>query len=1378
MAAEAPRCDDRKRLHDVVGYLNFSEGAPDPAFHRNLSDLYRSIDLQRDEPSAGDQSATVHLLVEWLRHQIAELDQPDGPLGDVSQAKAVLSLVVDHFRPAYRDFHRDLLWSRRRDQLWTPFFFGRVCEVVLAQGPPWPTEGAAVTEIITQARDRFDDYLGYRPVPVLETEQKIQPYRHEWVRPIPLYIEEAGVAHGDYAELIETTLSILQQTDPGLMREAWLDLALLEEIALDPRPYDFDHPVNKRPNYHFGQWDPNRIDGRGFYRRFVLQPVALNALMQRVNQESADSSRRDELLFEAGAVLAGTMLMASGTSGDSPNRHDSEVTLSTLLPHIARYRDQFYEQLLATAAGSHGERLRAESVERRQPLAGARQHLNGELARLRADQLQQVHLAQMLARMGYSNAAQQQASAVRVTSARMLTQIYCRLTDGHRALDRRRPEDVAQYLEEIEDLLQRGIECGALVDPWNIIGFGGNFSLFPAIENSVHDYRVDDLIHLVEQTLDLASRAWTEAAAVDNQPLEETFDETLQRIATWWDQYATPLVAELRSIIGSEVLISTNLVAGALNAWHKAGAAAGDVGFWRMFVDQFDTPKAFQLVIEALLDHDDHVASMALMLQWVSQADRTPLEDGDALLYPLADRWLRMVEAHQAASGEDQWPRVAKFFTHLEASAEDAWRVPQFELGEEGRGPDALDDLLDEDETPFGNPEDDYGAEGVYDEEGNWLGEDEEEDELDNLFSAAYEDMTFRDSQDDGMDSAIFEPSFEGEETQYELEEETERISGRLNFLVAVARLWKHTAIVWGAVSDENPAAESPTRQETLEAWQREATARYVELGQLLEAVHTHRIPTPRGAIHEAMVEYDRRRVVKDALLEQIIVAAVEMSDAGRLLRAAAGTHRPAETGAASKIALTIQLLRSVLAGDPEGVRQHWPEFCAALAKQDLLYIPLGKGGAPGAIVKARALHRLIDDLAGWLPRLGMVRETCELLDIAQRMEVDHPVGKGAVTEYDRLFENGYQSIVRCLTASATEWDQAPPDPQDPLAEVPAADTLPSDMLLVQALQDLTERQLNRWLRHSKTVRLSVVEQFNTPRGGDPVWTRFVTFVKQYGQDLFTQRFLSLANLRAILHQGVSIWLTNLIEEDTHDHRLLDDLGSKVRLDEAADLLGLAIETVVENYREYRDYNSTTTQSDHGELLYTFVDFMRLRNGYDRIAWNLKPVFLAHDILVRGDRPAAAGLWRRLVTERTDAEADARLQILTTLEQQYSMRLPTVRQRLAERFVRPLTIDRLRALVRPVMQAVESSEADDPSGEQNELNEFYSVFTAEIAALLEEPHGAGLDAPDWITAIEEEVTIIRYEQRRHVTADDSPLRYEQVRLGWEELQEQLLADGE
>src|SRR5690606_26530902 len=149
-------------------------------------------------------------------------------------------------------------------------------------------------------------------------------------------------------------------------------------------------------------------------------------------------------------------------------------------------------------------------------------------------------------------------------------------------------------------------------------------------------------------------------------------------------------------------------------------------------------------------------------------------------------------------------------------------------------------------------------------------------------------------------------------------------------------------------------------------------------------------------------------------------------------------------------------------------------------------------------------------------------------------------------------------------------------------------------------------------------------------------WKKVVDFIERYGDELFTQRFLNLGNIRAILHQGVGRWIATM-QEDPHDDvptRLIDDLAHGTQLEEVAELLTLVLEAIVENYGEYRDYNSTTTQSDRGELLYTLLDFLRLRTKYDRVCWNLKPVVLAHEILVRHGKEGPARVWRRALTDR------------------------------------------------------------------------------------------------------------------------------------------------
>ncbi len=1327
-----PESRDQSLLQEMIGYLNFSSGASDASFLKNLNALVAGIERRLGERSLGEKGDPVAVLCDWLAWRIDELAGQGGTFGDVSQARAVVGLLEKNLLPAYRQFHRDLLWHQPDAVLWRPLFLGRALEAILVQGGPWDE----TDRIVAGALDALNDYIGYRPVAVLESKHA-EPYPHERVRPIPLYVRGVGVACGPYEELITRALEILAHTDPEVRRLAWFDPELLDELALDPRAYEFDHPAGKRPNYHFGQWDQDHVDNRGNYRRFVLQQITLDSLLSRVAafdsathaKSQVAASTRDELLFEAAAVLAGTILMASGTTGSGPGTHDSDVSLATLLPHIASYRDEFYQELLARSAGAHGDRLRADSQRSRQPFGGARQHLNHELARRRAMQMQHVHLAQLYARMGYAEAALAQAHTVRIASARMLCQIYCRLTAGHQAIDADQLEPVARYLPEIEDLLHRGIECGALVDPWNILGFGGNFSLFPAVENSVHDFRVDDLVELVEQILDLCARAWTGAAAVDDAQHEQIFSASLERIALWWDRYATAGVSGVKRLVAKEIEVSSNLVAGALSAWQKAGAAAGDVKFWRMFVDQFDSPKAFQLVVEALLDRGDQVASMALMMQWLSQVERTPLEDGDASFHPLALRWLRAVEHTQFTTGVDQWPLVAKLFSFLEANAESYWTVPEFEL--------ARDQPANQEETKSANQSDDWS---------------EADDDGDELFSAAYEDMIYRDSTDDGVDASLFEDRSSGG-TDFELEEEAQRLGRRLAFLITVAKLWKETAIAWDAIRAEHE------RRELFDGWQQQATTAYAELLDLIESVHGFAIRPPSGT-HESNVEYDRRRMVKDSLVEQIMATAVEMADAGRLLSAASGRNECRPRGKDETDDCTsTSVLRAVLAGDGEAVREHWLEFIAWLSQQELLYVPLAKGGKPRRIVRARALVQLLQDLLEWLPRLGLIRETCQLLDVAQTMEAEHPVGPGAVTEYDRLFTCGYQAIVRCLVTSADDWDD-----ERELGDNLKFEVRTSDNMLVDALQDLTESQLRRWLTHSRTLRLSVAERLTDPAD----WKQFVAFVERYGGDLFTQMFLNLSNLRAILHQRASVWLSNLEQNpEAEDLRLVRELGHEISREDAARWLTIAIEAVVENYREYRDYNTTTTHSDHGEMLYTLVDFFRLRAEYDRVAWNLKPVVMAHEILVRQNRPAAAEMWQQALAERTAEAADANLARFEKLCDEYGIRLASIAERLAERFTRPLAIDRVRALVKPAMDAAGSSDRTP-----------FAALEEEIESLSREPAGAGLDVPDWLSALEDEVSMVRCAKRHRETGDDALRRIEQVRLGWEELQEQLANDGD
>jgi hypothetical protein len=206
----------------------------------------------------------------------------------------------------------------------------------------------------------------------------------------------------------------------------------------------------------------------------------------------------------------------------------------------------------------------------------------------------------------------------------------------------------------------------------------------------------------------------------------------------------------------------------------------------------------------------------------------------------------------------------------------------------------------------------------------------------------------------------------------------------------------------------------------------------------------------------------------------------------------------------------------------------------------------------------------------------------------------------------------------------------------------------------------------------------------------------------------------------------------------------------------------------VENHAEFKDYNSTTTQSDRGELLYDFLDLLRLKASYERVAWNLQPVVLAHEILARRGRAEAAEIWRRVMAERTAELADRHLRALADLSRKYGRRLPTIADRLAERFMRPLAIDRLKALVRPAIEDVRAGRASAA----------FDALEQEIAEFTETPTGAGLDVPGWLMALEEEVADNEWADRCNQRDDNGPSRIPQAPLSLEEVQQQIQASGD
>ena len=215
-------------LEQVLGYLNFSAGAPDSQFLANLNLLYG---LAADEDSL--TPAWRHVVARLVR-KLTALRTSSAAFSDAEQATAILQLLVAHVVPGYLEFHRDLLFHQTEGSLVGPLFLGRLCEALLRQGSPWQEAERITRGVIGE----LNDYLGHRPVAALET-QKIEPYAHEWVRPVPIYVRGAGVAGGPHQEVVEAALKLLAESDDDLLRAACFDLKLLDELAVDPRAYAY-----------------------------------------------------------------------------------------------------------------------------------------------------------------------------------------------------------------------------------------------------------------------------------------------------------------------------------------------------------------------------------------------------------------------------------------------------------------------------------------------------------------------------------------------------------------------------------------------------------------------------------------------------------------------------------------------------------------------------------------------------------------------------------------------------------------------------------------------------------------------------------------------------------------------------------------------------------------------------------------------------------------------------------------------------------------------------------------------------------------------------------------------------------------------------------
>lgn len=1410
----------------LLGYLNFSNGRTDPGFLKEFNEYCA------DDPIGGPTRTRPAAAVrDGLLATLTDLWGKVPAFSDVAQADAVIRLAFDKCLPAYRAHHADLLFHLPEHDFEHPLFLARILEAVLEQGGPWDDSDRIVAGCV----DRLNDFLGHRPVAILENGRKMEPYAHERFRPIPLYVQSVGAGFGRYHHLVDRTLKFFRETPENILRDSYFELENLEELALDVRAHDHMHPVNKRTNYMFGEWDPHRIDLKGNYRRFVVRKIILDALLRWM--ESQEGVEPEEVLFDASAVLCGTMLMASSISGSGPSTFDSSITLSGLLPKVARQRDAFYERILQTATGARARRLKKQENLTRQPFGHVRQRLNIELANFGARQVQFRHLAQIYARMGYAEASRKQAALIPSTSVRFETEIRWRIASAHQKLERGDLCGAAPLAAELTDQLHRGIECGALVDPWNILGFQGQFPLFFAREDSLPDQRVEILLDLVDEIFGVFSRLLNEASAQGRGAILEEIGERYRVLADVWDGYATTTVEDLPKVSGRECYESAMHVSRALGEWRQAGEAAGDISFWRQHVAEFQSAKAYALVVEALLQRNDAVASMGLLMQWLSQAEEAGVEVGGHSLFQLLLRWMDLVIT-TGRSGGDRAGLAALFrrlFDYLEANAGDMWVVPAL---------DALGLRSAVEQEP------------AVAEVSEAEAEDEEDDDDGGLFEAAWDDVIWRDSADDGnfgdtLDEHVANP----QDTEFELL--ARKLEPRLRFLSTVAELWQKAAVI---LAGQGPIAQSDLRDargvslaEVVESWRERTLEMQAGLGRLMASLRQFEVSASSGDF-DSNIEFDTQHQTKLFLLHNVINTTIGYRLAERYLACCQIETPPAARGTSRKKLkledLQLDVFRGVFRRDQSIVRRRLPDLMKLLQKKPLLYVSLENGGDPEQVLEVRSLQAGMRFLLSQLPSLGLVDDTWHLLYTAFRMEKTLPPRGQAVTEFDRLFRIALRSSLEAVCRSATSWRLPAPsaavtrrgksrctcrqEQRRPLKarvfsepsiigdrcrrcipcrrvkrpiqgrvtagrgvagrshrklplhpprssralsfHVPSwlgpgvdLESLGQERIgwrnasLVALVSGAVNAFRDLWSRHSATMRLSTVEALQSEMD----WRDVQKFIKAYGHDLFHARMLMIGNVRAILHNGVDWFLQHLDENEDplHPVPLLEALRTgQADSNDVEHWMELIYGAIVDKFDRFLEYNTTTTQSDYGEMLYCLLDFLRVEAGYDRDAWQLAPENVCHELFSELGRTQAARVWEQLYQERTSERAEGHVKALKTAEQQHGMRLPSLSDHIHERFVKPLAVNRMLALVPRAVQDARSAKARSVA---------FESLRKEIDEYLESTSGSGIDVPAWLRNLEREVERVLESEGSPRDAHDPDVRLAPTRLTLKQTQRQI-----
>jgi hypothetical protein len=697
-------------------------------------------------------------------------------------------------------------------------------------------------------------------------------------------------------------------------------------------------------------------------------------------------------------------------------------------------------------------------------------------------------------------------------------------------------------------------------------------------------------------------------------------------------------------------------------------------------VTGFSSPRTHARAADALLHERDLDGSGGLLVHWASLLEGDAVDRSGPVWLAAAGRWLTAAAADCSPEGRG---RVRRFLELVEANTS------------------GVIDVIDA--AAVGRLAGERNGGGEHDD-----GDDEQADSEERL-AAAYESMVWRDSADDGVDGGMIDVDGPGGTPA---EGSLAAVEDAAEFARGLCRLLRQAVTAWSVADADKPAEPADAEIDSVVGWQQTLRRLRRTMIRAATLIAARDQQPPPGM---SPTEFDRLRWQRDAAAERLIDAAVQAGETLWMLAAwleIAGGRRGVPRSTVGR------LVAALIRGDAATAAPALERICNRLVGRPVLYVPLSRGGRPDRIVRARTRERLLERLAASLPRAGLVRETIAVVQLAKALESRRPPGAASVSEFDRVFEAATTALVERIVESAPE---------------PDADSADVTTRILDGLSLLVPRLLETWMTHARQLRLSVLERVRD----DKAFGATREFIERYGSGLFTQHLLAPASLRGILRSGVRPWLEQLVDRLANEPdepsattprptRLVEDLASgALPPKQAAARLKLVLEGIAENHAEYRDWNSTTTQSDRGECLHILLDYLRVKAEHDRIAWTLRPVNMAHRVLARRGAVAAAEAWRARLRDETRDTVAALVARLDALETHWSVRLASVSDRIRRPFTTTLEQDELEALVEP---AVAELVTGAPAGAG-------AVLEAKAEAFLGVASGSGVEVPEWLDGL-------------------------------------------